>query len=73
MPIILCQEEDVDGRHGATIGQLGEDLLFYMQSRGIDEEEAKRIMIKARLESVSRLIPDDELSQKVQYYIQGIV
>lgn len=46
MPIILCQEEDVDGRHGATIGQLGEDLLFYMQSRGIDEEEAKRIMIK---------------------------
>ena len=73
MPIILCQEEDVDGRHGATIGQLGEDLLFYMQSRGIDEEEAKRIMIRARLDSVARLIPDEELSQRVQYFIQGIV
>lgn len=73
MPIILCQEEDVDGRHGATIGQLGEDLLFYMQSRGIDEEEAKRIMIKARLESVARMIPDPELKQRVQYYIQNIV
>ena len=73
MPIILCQEEDVDGRHGATIGQLGEDLLFYMQCRGIDEEEAKRIMIKARLDSVARMIPDPELMQRVQYYIQGIV
>ena len=73
MPIILCQEEDVDGRHGATIGQLGEDLLFYMQSRGIDEEEAKRIMIKARLDSVARMIPDPELMQRVQYYIQNIV
>ena len=73
MPIILCQEEDVDGRHGATIGQLGEELLFYMQTRGIDEEEAKRIMIKARLDSVARLIPDAELMQRVQYYIQGIV
>ena len=73
MPIILCQEEDVDGRHGATIGQLGEDLLFYMQSRGIDEEEAKRIMIKARLESVARMIPDPELMQRVHYYIQNIV
>ena len=73
MPIILCQEEDVDGRHGATIGQLGEDLLFYMESRGIDEEEAKRIMIKARLDSVARLIPDPEIMQKVQYYIQSIV
>jgi Fe-S cluster assembly scaffold protein SufB len=73
MPVILCQEEDVDGRHGATIGQLGEDILFYMQSRGIDEEEAKRIMIKARLESVARMIPDEEIVQKVQYYIQGII
>ncbi len=73
MPIILCQEEDVDGRHGATIGQLGEDLLFYMQSRGIDEEDAKRIMIKARLDSVARTIPDPELMQRVQYYIQNIV
>ena len=73
MPIILCQEEDVEGRHGATIGQLGEDLLFYMQTRGIDEEEAKRIMIKARLESVSRMIPDAEIMQKVQYYIQNII
>ena len=72
MPVILCQEEDVDGRHGATIGQLGEDILFYMQTRGIDEEEAKRIMIKARLDSVARLIPDEELMQRVQYFIQNI-
>ena len=73
MPVILCQEEDVDGRHGATIGQLGEELLFYMQARGIDEEEAKKIMIKARLESVARMIPNPEIMQKVQYYIQNIV
>ncbi len=73
MPVILCQEEDVEGRHGATIGQLGEDLLFYMQTRGIDEDEAKRIMIKARLESVARLIPDPEIMQKTQYYIQNII
>ncbi len=73
MPVILCQEEDVEGRHGATIGELGEDVLFYMQTRGIDEDEAKRIMIKARLESVSRLIPDPEIMQKTQYYIQSIV
>ncbi len=73
MPIILCQEEDVEGRHGATIGQLGEDLLFYMQTRGIDEEEAKRIMIKARLESVARMIPDQDVMQKVLYYIMNIV
>ena len=73
MPVILCQEEDVEGRHGATIGELGEDLLFYMQTRGIDEVEAKKIMIKARLDSVAGLIPDPEIKQKTLYYIQNIV
>ncbi len=73
MPVILCQEEDVDGRHGATIGQLGEDLLFYMQTRGIDQEEAKRIMIRARLESVARTIPDPALMQRVEYYVQNVL
>lgn len=73
MPVILCQEEDVEGRHGATIGQLSDELLFYMQTRGFDEEEAKRIMIKARLESVAKMIPDAEIMQKTQYYIQNII
>lgn len=73
MPVILCQEEDVEGRHGATIGQLGEDLLFYINSRGIDEHEAKRLMVRAKLDSVARLIPDPEIAEKVQYYISTIV
>ncbi|MBE5844344.1 MAG: SufD family Fe-S cluster assembly protein [Butyrivibrio sp.] len=73
MPMILCQEEDVDGRHGATIGQLGDDTLFYMQSRGIGEEEAKRLMIRARMESIARMIPDEGLIVRIQQYIRTIL
>ena len=73
IPLILCQEEDVDGRHGASIGQLGEDLLFYMQARGINEEEAKKIMVRARLESIGRLIPEDYLRGIVEDYIRKIL
>ena len=73
IPLILCQEEDVDGRHGATIGQLGEDLLFYMQTRGISAEEAKKIMVRARLESIGRLIPEDYLRGTVEDYIRKIL
>ena len=73
MPVILCQEEDVEGRHGATIGQLGDDILFYMQTRGIDEQEARRIMVRARLDSVSRLIPNPHVMQRIQYFIQNVL
>ncbi|MCR4904376.1 MAG: SufD family Fe-S cluster assembly protein [Butyrivibrio sp.] len=73
MPMILCQEEDVDGTHGATIGQLSEDILFYMNSRGIDEEAAKRLMVRARLESLVRRIPDGATAGKMQYFVQNLL
>ena len=70
IPVILCQEEDVQGRHGATIGQIPDDLLFYMQARGIDEEEARRIMIRARLLAVARDIPERHLRGHVEDYLR---
>ena len=41
IPLILCAEEDVDGSHGATIGELDEETLFYFAARGIDQETAR--------------------------------
>ena len=70
LPVILCEEEDVEGAHGATIGRLDESILFYMASRGIDEKEAARIMIRARLEAVSREIPDEVLRKQISEYIE---
>lgn len=59
VPLILCQEEDVEGGHGASIGKIDEELLFYMESRGINEEEACRMVARGRVESVIKLIPDE--------------
>ncbi|WP_051197896.1 SufB/SufD family protein [Butyrivibrio sp. MB2005] len=73
MPVILCGEEDVDGRHGASIGQLGDDTLFYMESRGIDEDAAKKLMIRARMESIARMIPDEALIIRIQQFIRTIL
>ncbi|SEM48022.1 Uncharacterized protein family (UPF0051) [Butyrivibrio sp. ob235] len=73
MPVILCGEEDVDGRHGASIGQLGDDTVFYMESRGIDEESAKKLMIRARMESIARMIPDEAIIIRIQQYIRTIL
>ncbi len=73
VPVILCEEEDVDGRHGASIGQLGDDTLFYMESRGIDEETAKKLMIRARMESIARMIPDEALIIRIQQFIRTIL
>ncbi len=66
IPVILCGEDDVSGTHGATLGRLGSDELFYMQSRGISEEEAEKMMTKAKIMSVASLIPLESLRTKIE-------
>ncbi|WP_051226870.1 SufB/SufD family protein [Butyrivibrio sp. MC2013] len=73
IPLILCGEEDVDGHHGASIGQLSDDMLFYMESRGIDKEEARKIMIRARLDSIARMIPEGKLRNHVSRYLDEAI
>lgn len=72
IPLILGEEEDVDGRHAATIGRLSDDMLFYMESRGISERKAEEIMIRASLNSVSRRIPLDAIRKEAEGYILRI-
>ena len=72
IPIILCDEENVSGTHGATLGRLGADELFYMQSRGISEEEAKSMMKKAKVLSVAGDIPNEEVRAKIESFLGNV-
>lgn len=69
IPLILCAEEDVEGNHGASIGRPDEDILFYFASRGIDEEEACRILCRAKLDAAAAHIPDDKFRIEITNYI----
>lgn len=46
-PQLEIYNEDVKCTHGATIGQMDEDAIFYLQSRGISEDNARTIMLRA--------------------------
>ena len=70
IPMILCDEENVAGTHGSTLGRLGADELFYMQSRGISEDEAKVMMKKAKILSVAGKIPNEEVRQKIESWLE---
>ncbi len=71
LPVILCGEEAVDGRHGSSIGRLGADVLFYMQSRGIDSLSAKKIMVKSKISSVSHYVHDASVIERINHHLEG--
>lgn len=69
IPVILCDEEDVEGSHGASIGKLDEKMMFYMKSRGIPEEEIYEMMAEAKIDSIVNEIPQES----VRRYIKGLL
>lgn len=69
IPVILCDEEDVEGEHGATIGRLSKEVLFYMQSRGISEAEAEKIMSRAKIQAAASLLPDEDVKERIYKFI----
>lgn len=69
LPVILCDEEDVEGTHGASIGRLSNDILFYMQTRGISQEEAEKLMARAKIQAVADLIPNDDIKNKIEEFL----
>ena len=56
VPLILCAEENVEGTHGATIGALDDDTLFYFESRGFDRDAAERLMARAAVERLAQSV-----------------
>ena len=65
VPVILCSEENVVGNHGATIGELDEDTMFYFASRGIDKEHAENIMARANIDRLKGIIKDDSFARMI--------
>jgi len=46
IPQLKIYEDDVKCTHGSTTGQIDEDSLFYLQSRGINHNNAVNLMVK---------------------------
>ena len=64
-PILKIANDDVKASHGASIGQLNEDHLFYLLSRGLNILEAKKLIVLGYFNNVIKNFKDDELLNDV--------
>ncbi|AIS53502.1 FeS cluster assembly protein SufD [Thermoanaerobacter kivui] len=63
IPALYCGEDDVQANHSASAGQIDENKLYYVMSRGFSLEEAKLLMVQAVLNPVIDLIPYDPVRE----------
>lgn len=66
-PNLLIDENDVCANHSAFVGKFNDDDLFYLQSRGINYNDALKLLTKGFL--TSNLTLDDELEEEIENII----
>ena len=58
VPTILCDEDDVAGNHGATIGSVSPEQIDYLMDRGLSRHEAEQLFVRAIFEDAIMHAPE---------------
>ncbi|MVP00840.1 Fe-S cluster assembly protein SufD [Paenibacillus lutrae] len=69
-PILLIDEDDVKAGHAASVGQVNQEQVYYMMSRGISRDEATRLLIYGFLAPVVSEIPIAKLEEQLQTMVE---
>ena len=70
-PELEILADDVKCAHGAAVGDLDSDSLFYLRARGIPEGEARELLLRAFLEEVVANIAPENVQAAVSRFIDG--
>ncbi len=70
------REDDVSMGHEATVSKVSEDQLFYLMSRGMNEDEAMAMIVRGFVEPIARELPMEyalELNRLIELQMEGAV
>lgn len=66
IPSLIVETDNVKASHGGTVGEIDEDQVFYMMSRGIARRDAVRILVEGYFEEVIQRLHDPVLEEMVR-------
>ena len=69
IPNLEIATNDVQCGHGVSVGQLDQEKMFYLMSRGIDSEEAKKILLEGFFAPILKEVEDSSMREKITEHI----
>ena len=72
-PELEIYADDVECAHGCTVGALDDEPLFYMRSRGLSEDQAKRLLMRSFLFDTIKDIENDDIRQIFEAKLDRLV
>ena len=70
-PILKIDENDIEASHAAIVGKINDEHIFYLTSRGLSEDEAKRLITYGYLKPILKGFDDEEMRQRIEGLIEG--
>ena len=70
-PALVIDDNDVSASHAAVVGRLNEQHLYYLQSRGVSLEEAKRLIASGYLRPIEAGFADENVKNRIDSIIEG--
>ena len=69
-PQLIILADDVQCSHGTTVGQLDSQALFYLRSRGLDEQRARHLLSQGFASEIVERFSSEEVRGKLMQVIE---
>ena len=66
LPQLEIYADDVKCSHGATVGQMNEEQIYYMRQRGLSEEDARKLQLGGFIRQVLDRVDDEALREEME-------
>ena len=76
IPFNDIRVDDITFSHEATIGKISDEMIFYLMSRGLDEEEAKALIVRGFAEPIAKSFPVEyavEMNRLINLELEGTI
>jgi Fe-S cluster assembly protein SufD len=71
IPMLEILADDVQCKHGASVGPIDEEQTFYLMSRGIARSAAERLVVMGFVEPIVQQVPFEPLQEQLRQEIEG--
>ena len=76
IPVNTLYNDDVVFSHEATIGKISEEAIYYLMSRGLNEYEAKALIVEGFAEPIAKAFPVEyavEMNRLINLELEGTI
>lgn len=72
-PLLCIAEDDVEASHASAVGQINEDTIFYLCSRGIKKEVARKLVVMGYFKPFIDKIVNKDIVELIENYLNEVI